>query len=200
MVEHAHRVLIFTLIGAPQYRRPACRLLGFSFPLTTMTEDPQVWSSVFYWVNYDSEPTMEWPQAKYITYTNFMGKYQRPKIVGYVQFSAPIKSEILSTIHPNIYWTKQRLSNSACMRYIERINTEEHGELTILGTHWPIKSYTPTATPAPSPVTQEQNSEPTQPELKKKTPTAIQKKPRAYQQQPLTSPWQNQSMWGQPQL
>ena len=167
-----------------------------------MTEDPQVWSSVFYWVNYDSEPTMEWPQAKYITYTKFMDKYQRPKIVGYIQFSAPIKSEMLATIHPNIYWTEQKFSNSACMRYIERINTEEQGELTSLGTHWPIiiKSYIPTATPASSPAPQEQTTEPTQPELKKKSPTAILKKNRPYQQQPLTSPWQNQNTWGQPQL
>ena len=90
-----------------------------------MSEDPQVWLSVFYWTNYDSEPTMEWPQAKYITYTKFIDKYQRPKIIGYIQFSAPIKSEMLYTIHPKIHWTEQRFSNSACMRYIEKINAEE---------------------------------------------------------------------------
>jgi hypothetical protein len=160
-----------------------------------MSEDPQVWSSVFYWNNYDSEPTMDWPQAKYITYTKFIDKYQRPKIIGYIQFSAPIKSEMLGTIHPRIHWTEQRFSNSACMRYIDKINAEEGGELTILGEHWPIKTYTPT--PATSPTPQEQDTQVTQPELKKKTPITILKKPRAYQQQPLTSPWQNQSIWGQ---
>ena len=71
-----------------------------------MTEDPQVWSSVFYWANYEGEPTMEWPQAKYITYTKFIDKYQRPKIIGFIQFNSPIKTEMLYTIHPKIHWTE----------------------------------------------------------------------------------------------
>ena len=163
-----------------------------------MSEDPQVWSSVFYWTNYEGEPTMEWPQAKYITYTKFIDKYQQPKIIGYIQFNAPIKTEMLYTIHPKIHWTEQRFSNSACMRYIEKINAEEGGQLTTLGEHWPIKVYTPT--PATSPAPQEQDTQVTQPELKKKTPTTILRKPRTYQQQPLTTAWQNQSMWGQQPL
>ena len=83
-----------------------------------MSEDPQVWSAVFYWANYESEPTMDWPQAKYITYTKFIDKYQRPKIIGYIQFSAPIKKEMLPTINSKIHWTDQRFSNSvkfACL-------------------------------------------------------------------------------------
>ena len=165
-----------------------------------MTEDPQVWSSVFYWVNYTSEPTMEWPQAKYITYTKFIDKHQQPKIIGYIQFSAPIKTNMLSTIHPDIYWTEQKFSNSACMRYIEKINAQEQGELTTLGTHWPTKPYTPTPTPTTSPTPQEQLNDVTQSQLKRSEPIAILKKPRAYQQQPLTSPWQNQNTWGQTPL
>ena len=51
-------------------------ICGLSFPLPTMSEDQQVWSQVFYWVNYENKPTMEWPQAKYITYTKFIDKYQ----------------------------------------------------------------------------------------------------------------------------
>ena len=149
-----------------------------------MTEDPQIWSSVFYWVNYTSEPTMEWPQAKYITYTKFIDKYERPKIVGYIQFSAPIKTDMLSTIHPHIYWTEQRFSNSACIRYIEKINAEEHGELTTLGTHWPIKSYTTTPTPATSPTPQEQRNDVNQFQLKRSEPIAILKKSRSNQIQP----------------
>ena len=125
-----------------------------------MTDDPQVWSSVFYWLNYETEPTMDWPQAKFITYTKFIDAYQRPKIVGYIQFSAPIKKDMLATINTNIRWTDQRFSNSACMRYIEKINAEEHGELVTLGTHWPIKAY---AQPP------QQTNDVQQPELKKKT-------------------------------
>ena len=115
-----------------------------------MTEDPQIWSSVFYWRNYDGEPTMDRPQAKFITYTKFVDRYNAPKIVGYIQFSAPIKTDMLARINSKIYWTEQRFSNSACMRYIDKINAEEGGELTILGEHWPIKSYAPTPTPSPS--------------------------------------------------
>ena len=137
---------------------------------------------------------MDWPQAKYITYTKFIDKHQTPKLVGYIQFSAPIKKDMLYTINSNIRWTEQRFSNSACMRYIEKINAEERGQLTTLGTHWPIKIYTQ---PPPSP--QEQMPEPVESELKKKPPTLL-KKPRTYQQQPLHSAWQNQGMWGQQTL
>ena len=100
-----------------------------------MSEDPQVWLSVFYWTNYNGEPTMDWPQAKYIPYTKFIDKYKRPKIIGYIHFNAPIKTEMLPTIHPKIHWTKQRFSNSACMRYTEKINAEEDGQLVMLGSH-----------------------------------------------------------------
>ena len=127
---------------------------------------------------------MEWLQAKYITYTKFIDKYQMPKIVGYIQFSAPIKTDMLSTIHPDIYWTEQRFSNSACMRYIEKINAQEQGELTTLGTHWPTKSYTITPTPATSPAPQEQTNDVTQFQLKRSEPIAILKKPRSNQIQP----------------
>ena len=154
-----------------------------------MSEDPQVWSSVFYWVNYTSEPTMELPQAKYITYTKFIDKHQQPKIIGYIQFSAPIKSDMLQTIHPDIYWTEQRFSNSACMRYIEKINAQEQGELTTLGTHWPTKSYTTTPTPATSPAPQEQLNDVTQLQLKRSEPIAILKKPRSNQIQPSLTKW-----------
>ena len=84
------------------------------------------------------------------------------------------------------------------MRYIEKINTEEGGQLTTLGTHWPIKIYTPA--PATTPAPQEETPQVLQPELKKKTPNTILRKPRAYQQQPLTTAWQNQNMWGQQTL
>ena len=70
-----------------------------------MSEDPQVWSSVFYWNNYESEPSMDWPQAKYITYSKFMDKQQRPKIIGDNQFCSPIQKDMLSTIQPAITWT-----------------------------------------------------------------------------------------------
>ena len=47
------------------------------------------------------------------------------------------------------------------MRYIEKINAQENGELVALGQHWPIKIYTqPT----------EETKETEQPELKKKDP------------------------------
>ena len=154
-----------------------------------MTEDPQIWSSVFYWRNYDGEPTLEWPQAKFIIYTKFVDRYNTPKIVGYIQFGMPIKSDMLATISDKIYWTEQKFSNSACMRYIEKINAGERGELTILGEHWPIKSYTPAPTPPPS---VEEQPEPQQPQLKKR-PTSLLKKNTA-------QPWKNERMWTQPTL
>ena len=123
-----------------------------------MSEDQQVWSQVFYWLNYESEPTMEWPQAKYITYTKFMDKQQWPKIIGYIQFCSPIQKDMLSTIDSSIHWTDQRFSNSACIRYIEKINIQEGGELVTLGEHWPVKPY----------IKQEDGNESMQPEQKKK--------------------------------
>ena len=73
---------------------------------------------------------------------------------------------MLASINSKIYLTvlEQKFSNSACMRYIEKINAGERGELTILGEHWPIKAYTPAPTPPPS---VEENTEPKQPQLKK---------------------------------
>ena len=75
------------------------------------------------------------------------------------------------------------------MRYIEKINAGERGELTILGEHWPIKSYTPAPTPPPS---IEEQPEPQQPQLKKR-PTSLLKKNTA-------QPWRNERMWAQPTL
>ena len=125
-----------------------------------MSEDQQVWSQVFYWLNYESEPTMEWPQAKYITYTKFMDKQQQPKIIGYIQFCSPIQKDMLSTIDSSIHWTDQRFSNSACIDYIEKINIQEGGELVALGEHWPVKPY----------IKQEDGNESVQPEQKKRPP------------------------------
>jgi hypothetical protein len=51
------------------------------------------------------------------------------------------------------------------MRYIEKINAEEGGQLITPGTHWPIKTYT--TTPATSPAPQEESTQVAQPELKK---------------------------------
>ena len=136
----------------------------------------QQWSSVFYWVNYDSEPTLDWPQAKYIVYTKFINRYQRPKIIGYVQFCSPIQTAMLSTIQPSIQWTDQRFSNSACIRYIEKINTQENGELVTLGMHWPIKTYA-----------QADNQENCIPNKKKNDPIQLWKRT---QQEQMTQFWQ----------
>ena len=148
----------------------------------TQQQQQKVWSQVFYWINHEGEPSMEWPQAKYIIYTKFTDKYQRPKIIGYVQFCAPIQTDMLSTINPAIQWTDQRFSNSACIRYIEKINIQENGQLITLGEHWPVKPF----------ARQQENTETLQPELKKKTPTRILKKPHAYQQQPVPTLWTQQ--------
>ena len=79
-------------------------------------QQQQVGSSVFYWVNYDSEPTLDWPQAKFIVYTKFNDKYQHPKIIGYIQLCSPIQRDMLVTIHPSVIWTDQRFANYACAR------------------------------------------------------------------------------------
>ena len=119
-------------------------------------------------------------------YTKFIDSYQCPKIIGYIHFNAPIKKDMLATINTNIRWTDQRFSNSACMRYIEKINAEEHGELVTRGTHWPIKAYTQTP---------QQINDVQQPELKKKTPTTLMKT-HTYQQQP----WHQLPDWSQQTL
>ena len=132
---------------------------------------------MFYWVNYESETTMEWSQVKYIIYTKFTDKYQRPKIIRYVQFCSPIQRDMLSTIESTNQWTDRCFSNSACIRYIEKINIKENDELVTLGEHWPVKPC----------IKQEDNKEVMPPEQKKKiTPTHILKKPHTYQQQPVT--------------
>ena len=64
----------------------------------------------------------------------------------------------LSTINPAIQWTDQCFSNSACIRYIEKINIQENGQLITLGEHWPVKAYP----------RQQENTETLQPELKKR--------------------------------
>ena len=162
-----------------------------------MTEDPQIRLSVFYWRNYDGEPTLEWPQAKFIIYTKFFDRSNTPKIVGYIQFSMPIKSDMLATISDKIYWTVQKFSNSACMRYIEKINAGERGELTTLGEHWPIKAYTPAPTPQPS---VEENTESKQPQLKKRPTSLLKKHPAIQNDHSLAQPWRNERMWAQPTL
>ena len=117
-------------------------LIHFHFFLTTEQQQQKIWRSVFYWVRYFEEPSLEWENSKYITYTKFTDARGNPKIVGYVQFRRPVTMELLETMNPQIYWTLQRFSSLACMRYIEKINKQENGVQVTLGEHWPIKPHT----------------------------------------------------------
>ena len=99
------------------------------------------WSSVFYWENYDLDalPSLDWPNAKYIIYTQGINRRGMRQLVGYIQFKNPIQPLDLVQINDRIVWTEQRASNTSAMNYIRRMNGEMQGRLTEIGVHRPIK-------------------------------------------------------------
>ena len=57
-------------------------------------------------------------------------------MVGFVQFHTPVQLEELQVLDPTLFWEKQKLiSSTACMNYINTINTKENGQLKLLGEH-----------------------------------------------------------------
>jgi hypothetical protein len=109
--------------------------------------DDEVWSAVFY-LNLPTDADLpkdisDWPQAKYIIYKTYIGKYGE-NLMGYVQFKSKMSGIQLRMIHPNITWKRQQRSNYSCINYIQSRFTDEVARpLVELGEHWPFKTFAP---------------------------------------------------------
>ena len=92
----------------------------------------KIWGAVFRAINALGEPSLDWPNSKYILYTLNKEKQERTKIVGYVQFKIPVQLEEWKVLDPTLRWEKQNFSSTTCMNFINTINLRENGELKLL--------------------------------------------------------------------